>query len=223
MLRRIAMIGSEEFKERLVELCLKSGSSGLPRKTRDRHIVLRSIALTLDPHRAMTAEEVDEAIKRWDAVVAQRLDVDRVTLRRGLVGEGYLSCDLDGLFYTRRVLGPDVPVFSGAVEKLDVIDVALHGMCDIEQRRRDRFPKPGTDDGKKLIKARMVARQYLDGGLSHEVACRLLRWLYEDNQPFLCELVYFHAGFWAMLEDERMARKYAAQFLEKSDEWVVWL
>ena len=163
MSKRKPMIGSEEFKERVVELCLKSGSSGMPRKTRDRHIVLKSIALTLDPHRAMTAEQVDAAIERWTSVVAQRLDVDRVTLRRSLVGEGYLSRDLDDVFYTRRVLGPDAPGFSGAVEKLDVIDVALHGLCDIERRRRDRFPKPGTEEGKKLTKARMFARQYLDG------------------------------------------------------------
>jgi hypothetical protein len=223
MSKRKRPINSKEFKERVVDLCLKSGSSGLPRKARDRHIVLKSVAMTLDPHRAMTAEEVDNAIERWAWVVAQRLEVDRVTLRRGLVHEGYLNCDRNGLFHARSDLGPTAPGFSATVEELNVVDVALHGMCDIEQRRIQRFPQPGSDEGKKLIKARMVARQYLDGKLSHQFACHVLNWMYEKDRPFLSDLVYFSEGIWEMLDDENLARTYAAQFLEKSDEWVRWL
>jgi hypothetical protein len=82
MSREKAEITGDEFKVRVVELCLKSGATGLPRRTRDRHIVLKSVALTLDPSAIMTPKELDHAIDRWTRFVAQRLEVDRVTLRR---------------------------------------------------------------------------------------------------------------------------------------------
>jgi hypothetical protein len=223
MIRRKSMIGSEEFRDRIVALCLKSGSRGVPRKARDRHIVLKSAAMRLDPHGTFTLDELDKAIERWIGVVAQRMEIDGVALRRALVYEGYLSRDPVGLFYVAEQSGPEELVFSKEVEELDPFDIALHGVCDIEQRRIDRFPSPDSPEGKKLIKARLVARQLLDGDVSVRAACLLLSDFFDGKCPFLCDLIYFECGFRVLVENEFLARLRAAEFLKKSDEWVHWL
>ncbi len=217
------MIGSEEFRDRVVELCVKRGVKGLPPGKRDRHIVLKSVAMTMDPHRGMTVEEVDAALNNWIGMVAQRLEVDRVTLRRALINEGYLRSDREGVFYTLYSAGPDGPEYSGAVEKLDVFDIALHAVCQVEQDRFDKFPKPDSAEGKKLIKARIVARHLLAEQVPVNIGCYFLSCLFDRKCPFLSELVYFEDGFSSLVDDGRLARKYAFEFLEKSDEWVFWL
>ena len=59
------VITRDEFNKRLVELCLKSGLTGFPRKFRDRHILLRSVALTLGAAREYTESELDDRLTFW--------------------------------------------------------------------------------------------------------------------------------------------------------------
>jgi hypothetical protein len=214
------MIGSEEFKSRVVDLCVKSGAEGLPRKQRDRHIVLKSAAMTMDPHRALTVAEVDSALKSWCGIVAQRLDIDHVSMRRALVGEKYLRRDPAGRFYALVDSGPEEPGFSSEVEKVDVFDLALHSVCSAEQARLDQFPPLDSPEGRTLIKARMLARQYLDGTYPHIEAVDELGEMYDEKVHFLRELACFMKGFSVLIDDEPLARKFAARFLESSDEWV---
>ena len=87
-------------------------------------------------------------------------------------------------------------------------------------RRRERFPKPGTDQGKKLIKARMGARQLVDGESDYRVACDTLCELFDSGQPFLSDLGYFNCGYWSQHDDEGLANSFATEFLKRSDEWV---
>lgn len=217
------MIESQEFMERVVELCLKSGSKGLPRKKRDRHIVLKSAAMTMDPHRGLDVEQVDAALKMWIGVVAQRLEIDHVTLRRELVDNGYLRRDPAGQFYGLYDAGPDKPEFSPDVGKLDVFDVALHGVCDLEQKRFDRFPRPESPEGKKLIIARMIARKLVLGEMAVDESCYLLKSAFESKCPFLSDLVEFDVYIYVLRDNESLARDAATKFLKKSDEWVLWL
>jgi hypothetical protein len=50
-----ATINREYFVKRLAILCLKSGLSGFPKDETDRHILLKSAALTFDPSRAYSS------------------------------------------------------------------------------------------------------------------------------------------------------------------------
>ena len=80
-------IGSDEFIGRLVDLCLKSGLKGIPRRARDQHILLKSVVLTLDPTKEYTEGQIDDKLAFWLSDIARSIDLDRVTLRRWLVNE----------------------------------------------------------------------------------------------------------------------------------------
>jgi hypothetical protein len=220
MSTRPRTIDSKGFKERLVQLCLKSGSARVPRKVRDRHIILKSVALTLDRSRALTAQAVNDAIERWLWIVGQRLEADVPTLRRMLVAEGYLRCDARAKCFVVSADGPNNVAFTGVVEKLDVFEIALHGVCEIEQRRRDRFPKPDQLEGIKIMKARMVARQIVQEQVDIARGCEQLALYYDDDWPFLSDLLVFRVAGEALAQNDLCARSQASDFLRKTDEWV---
>ena len=79
------LIAREEFVSRLIDLCLKSGMAGFPRKLRDRHILLKSVVLTLDVAKGHTEREIDDRLQFWLTDVARAIDEDRVSLCRLLV------------------------------------------------------------------------------------------------------------------------------------------
>ncbi|MCZ6545834.1 MAG: DUF2087 domain-containing protein [Chloroflexi bacterium] len=94
----VIAIDADAFKERLADLCLRP-RPGLPRKRRDRHVLLRSILHLLDADGLYSEEEINVAIRDWLHTVAPRLRVDHVQLRRALVDHGYLSRTSDGAAY----------------------------------------------------------------------------------------------------------------------------
>jgi hypothetical protein len=219
---RRSIINSEEFKDRVVKLCIEPRTQTMPSSSRDRHILLKSVVLTLDPHAEMTVEALGAALDRWLRLVGHSLDVDLTALRRMLVVERYLELR-EKKFRVVDGAGPRDGQFSEAVDRLDVFDVALHGVCDVEQRRRDRFPKPGREEGKTLIKARMVARWLVEGEIQTRMACWILAQCYDEECPFLDDLSAFAKAPFLIAEDDKLAKKLAAEFLAASDEWVRWL
>jgi len=220
---RHTTVFSNEFRDRVVELCLEFQSALLPSAGRDRHILLKSVTMTLDPHRALSADEFNAALDRWMWIVGQRLEADRSALRRALVTEKYVSLDAARRFRVAPRKRAQGVRFAATVDKIDVFDVALHGMCALEQRRRDRFPKPGRRDGKKLVKARMVARWLALGVWDVYDGCRELAGYYDPGRPFLSDLRAFHDALDVVGVDENLAKRLAKAFLDKSDEWVRWL
>jgi len=102
----IEPIAREEFETRLAELCLKSGVAGFPRKHKDRHILLKSIVLTMEQGREYPEADVDERIIFWLSDVARSIDFDHVSLRRWLVDERYLERDDAGSVYRVSASGP---------------------------------------------------------------------------------------------------------------------
>src|SRR6185436_10204981 len=86
-----ATISSDEFKKRLAQLCLTSKTAEMPRRQRDRHILLKALSLSFEPGRFYTEPEVNRVIEYWLNQVGQSLEIDHVTLRRALVDEAYLT------------------------------------------------------------------------------------------------------------------------------------
>ena len=128
------MIGLDEFLERLCRLGSDAGPRRLPRKQRDREILMKSILLLMDSDREYSEPEIGVLLSRWMLEVAPAIQTDPVTLRRMLIDFGELERTRDGSRY--RVGLPARPV---AFElEIDTVDVRATTAAYREQRRRRR-------------------------------------------------------------------------------------
>ena len=125
-----------EFKKRLVDFCLRHRLSRFPRKLRDQHILLRSVALTLDLTAEYTEEQINDMLTSWLREVGRSFRFDHVNLRRLLVDEGYLDRTSDGSRYWLSALSRNHPVFEPAVEDIDVYEVVRASVELIEMQKR---------------------------------------------------------------------------------------
>jgi len=130
-----ATISSEEFKKRLAQLCLTARTVEMPRRQRDRHILLKALSLHFEPGRFYTEPEVNRVIENWLNRVGQSLEIDHVTLRRALVDEAYLTRAPAGEAY--QVGRPaDVQFsFSDDVTTIDAEAVIREAIDEIARRR----------------------------------------------------------------------------------------
>ena len=120
-------ITASEFKRRLAQLCLSGQSNDLPRKQRDRQIILKSVILHLSKERSYSERELNTALMQWVGEVGHWLTVDQAALRRALVDEKYLDRTEGGTSYQLSDQG-GVGWFDPAVEELNpaqVIDEAI--------------------------------------------------------------------------------------------------
>lgn len=122
-------IGRKEFEDRLVAVCI-GGDSSLPRRLRDRHIILASATLWMGPGAIYTEPEINEGLSRWLESGCPSLDLDVTTLRRELVDHLYLDRDDSGSHYSAGA-GPAEWRFEDDVADVDPADV-------LNQARRDR-------------------------------------------------------------------------------------
>ena len=134
------LITSDDFKKRIVQLCLTARSVELPRRLRDRHILLKALSLRFDVDRFYNEIEVNRVIENWLSEVGQSLEIDHVTLRRTLIDEGYLRRDLNGLSYHLACFKDMQFTFDADIDTIDVKDVVRHAAEEIA-RRRERFRK----------------------------------------------------------------------------------
>ena len=74
---RSETITTEAFRQRLVELRLKSGMAGFPRRPRDRHILLKSVTLTLEVRATYTEKQVDRKLVSWIGDIGRSIGIDR--------------------------------------------------------------------------------------------------------------------------------------------------
>lgn len=122
-------IDRNEFEERLVANCI-GGSSSLPRRLRDRHIILASATLWMEPGTVYTEPEINEGLSRWLDTGCPSLDLDVTTLRRELVDHLYLDRDDSGSHYSAGA-GPAEWRFEDDVADVDPTAV-------LEEARRSR-------------------------------------------------------------------------------------
>ena len=73
----------------------------LPKRPRDRWIVLHALATSLPVDRALSEKEMNEAIREWLDGGGKNFFVDHVSLRRELVDAGFIERDAAGQSYRR--------------------------------------------------------------------------------------------------------------------------
>ena len=130
-------ITQKEFTERLVELCVRSGLRGVPRKTKDRHILSKGITLTLDLKAEYTEEDVNQELKTWLADVGGTLRrLSHVRLRRLLIDEEYLGRSKDGSRYWVALGSRNHPAYEPAVQDVDVRGLLRSGREEAERRKQ---------------------------------------------------------------------------------------
>ena len=114
-------ITKQEFTSRLVQLCVGSGLRGIPRKIRDRHILLKSITLTLELKREYAEHELNEELKTWLREVGTTIRrLDHVNLRRLLVDQEYAGRSRDGSRYWVAMGSRYQALFAPDVDDVDV-------------------------------------------------------------------------------------------------------
>ena len=130
-------ITANEFKKRLFELCSLSGLSGLPRKSRDRHILLKSVTLLLDKTREYSEGEINQELQSWLTVVGSSIGLDHVELRRRLIDHEYLGRCKDGSRYWVAVSSRQQMEFEREIEGVDVpLLIKQSRQANLEKKRR---------------------------------------------------------------------------------------
>ncbi len=125
-------IQRDEFEKRLVAIC-ERGGEGVPKKTRDRHILLAAATFWMKEGEVYTEKEVNRQLEYWVQSICPRSRLDAVTLRREMVDAAYLLRDDAGTSYTA---GPGSGVaFAAAVAGVDPEGVILEARSDRALRR----------------------------------------------------------------------------------------
>lgn len=134
----IPFVTENEFKKRLKDLYVRSGALKLPRKLKDRHILLKSIALTLTESKEYTQPEINSAIRSWLSYAVWEIKIDHVWLSRQLVDAGYLSRDKHGKSYQLSNRHASRITFEPSINEIDPYVVIREAYEKMEQRRRIR-------------------------------------------------------------------------------------
>ena len=87
------------FASRLAALLRSGFGAGLPRRRRDRWILLYTLRLLFPESQEFDEREVNQRLLAWLADHGRNLATDHVTLRRALVDEGFLERDRRGRAY----------------------------------------------------------------------------------------------------------------------------
>ncbi|NTU62436.1 MAG: DUF2087 domain-containing protein [Chloroflexi bacterium] len=111
-------ITAAQFADRFVALILAGRE--LPKKHLDRHIVLISSILKIEPGRRYSEKEINEQLQIWIIHFGRSFDLDHVTLRRYLVDEKYLSRDPTGGTYELAAKGWPY-TFDESIRELDLV------------------------------------------------------------------------------------------------------
>ncbi|MBN1461411.1 MAG: DUF2087 domain-containing protein [Armatimonadetes bacterium] len=131
-----AVVTSSEFERRVASLGLGGFGPGLPRKQRDRHILLKSVALVLGHGRSYTEPEINEVLQSWLDAIGPNARMDYVSLRRCLVDEGYVTRDPAGRVYAVRPSDAGRFMFEVEVDSVDPIEIVRSARAEREGRRQ---------------------------------------------------------------------------------------
>lgn len=128
-------ITAPEFEQRVADLCLGGVGPGLPRKRRDRHILLKAATMALGQGREHTEAVVNDVLGSWLEALGPAVRLDHVSLRRYLIDEGYVVRDTAGSLYRVREAEAQPESFESDVETLDSLEIVRRAVADRERRR----------------------------------------------------------------------------------------
>jgi hypothetical protein len=110
-------ITTAQFTDRFVALILAGRE--LPKKHLERHILLISSILKIEPGRQYSEKEINEQLQVWIIRFGRSFGLDHVTLRRYLVDEKYLARDPAGGTY--ELVTEGLPyTFDESIRELDL-------------------------------------------------------------------------------------------------------
>ncbi len=161
------LITRKEFEKRLTELFAQGRLSAYPRKRRDRHILLKSIVITLNNSKNYTEADINEAIKTWLVGMHVSNSLDHVALRRYLVNEGYVDRSRNGSRYWVISPDPSPKWFEPEVDKVDILKVVAEAKEKFDKNRRKR-----GEVRKKILEAatKLFADRGYDGTSIRDIA-----------------------------------------------------
>lgn len=110
-------IAESQFTDRFVALILAGRE--LPKKPLDRHILLISSILKIQPGRQYSEKEINEELQIWIIHFGRSFGLDHVTLRRYLVDEKYIIRDPAGGTYELAANGLPY-TFDQSIRELDL-------------------------------------------------------------------------------------------------------
>jgi hypothetical protein len=133
-----AKVTTSEFEQRVASLSLGGFGPGLPRKRRDRQILLKSVAVRLGHGRSYSEADINDALQSWLDGMGPGARMDHVSLRRYLIDERYVTRDAGGATYEICQSESLRSVFEPEVDSVDSFRVVSDARADQDRRRRDR-------------------------------------------------------------------------------------
>lgn len=112
-------IRAEDYARRLRTLLGSGNAGGLPRRRRDRWILLHAIASRFGPDDRLREKDATARIEDFLLGPGRWLDVDAVTLRRLLVDEGFVDRSDRGTDYSASVRHQRRVRFDGAMPSVE--------------------------------------------------------------------------------------------------------
>ena len=110
-------ITTAQFTDRFPVLVIAGRE--LPKKHLDRHMVLISACLKIEPDRLYSEQEMNEVLQLWAIHFGRAFGLDHVTLRRYLIDDKYLVRDSAGGTY--KLAAGDLPyTFDDSLRHLDL-------------------------------------------------------------------------------------------------------
>jgi hypothetical protein len=132
-------ITEAQFTDRFASLAL--GSRELPKKQLDRHILLISSILKLEPGRRYSENELNDELRTWTSRFGGPFGLDHVTLRRYLVDEKYLPRDPAGGTYELATNGLPT-TFDTSIRALD-LDQLVSAAKQARELKKQQYLKGG--------------------------------------------------------------------------------
>jgi len=106
-------IDKATVERRMRALCQGGVGPGLPRRTKDRWILLFG-AVQCVGDAPLAEAELNARLRAWLEALGPRVALDHVSLRRALVDDGFVARTPDGGAYTRSAAYERRVVFAGA-------------------------------------------------------------------------------------------------------------
>jgi len=129
-------IGRDEYAKRIADLCARGGRHPVPRRARDRAILLHALARVFAGGVEHTEKQVDARIQRWLLQTGRSLETDHVALRRALVDDGFLAREPRGSAYRSSTRYKSLWSFDPGVSGVDPDTIVADALARAAERKR---------------------------------------------------------------------------------------